>query len=272
MNWTREEEFAWAYFRPAGVIDVHSAAAKDGKLLAWEFHNYNSGPSGLQSPYAIENPHEQFHQCDSPLRQGSYRGLAATANHFARESNMDELAHELRMDPVAFRLKNTTNPRLRAAIEAASGRFGWGKTKAAPGRGFGISAGFEKGGYLACCVEIQITNQVKVNRVVEAFECGAVVNPDQLKNQIEGAVIMGIGGALFESVQFSNGMIRNGRLSQYRVPRFLDAPVIETVLVDRKDLPSAGAGETPIVGIAPAIANAVFQATGKRLRSMPLQL
>jgi len=91
-----------------------------------------------------------------------------------------------------------------------------------------------------------------------------------LKNQVEGAVVMGLGGALFEAIQFENGKIRNAAFSRYRVPRFSDMPNLETVLLDRKDLPSAGAGETPIVAIAPAIGNAIFQATGKRLRSMPL--
>jgi isoquinoline 1-oxidoreductase len=105
---------------------------------------------------------------------------------------------------------------------------------------------------------------------VSAFECGAVVNPDHLKNQIEGAMVMGLGGALFEAIQFEDGRILNPRFSDYRVPRFSDAPEIETVLLDRKDLPSTGAGETPIVGIAPAIGNAIFAATGVRSRSLPL--
>lgn len=113
---------------------------------------------------------------------------------------------------------------------------------------------------------------VKVERVVQAFECGAVVNPDQLRNQIAGATMMGIGGALFEAIEFENGRILNPRLSRYRVPRFGDMPKIDIVLVDRKDLPSAGAGETPIVAVAPSVGNAIFNATGKRLRSMPLRL
>src|SRR5204863_6376465 len=107
---------------------------------------------------------------------------------------------------------------------------------------------------------------------VTAFECGAIVNPDHLKNQVEGSVVMGLGGALFEAVQFDAGEVTNPKLSLYRVPRFSDAPVLETVLIDRKDLPSAGAGETPIVGLAPAISNAVFAITGKRLRSLPMKL
>ena len=275
LMWTREEEFTWAYFRPAGVIDIASSAAKDGTITAWEFHNFNSGPSGIESPYHIPNQKHQFHNVKYPLRQGSYRGLAATANHFARESHMDELAHSIGMEPLAFRLKNTSDPRLKAVIEAAAERFQWGKSKSRPGQGFGMSAGFEKGGYVACCAEITVapdTKRIKIDRVVESFECGAVVNPRHLKNQIEGAIVMGIGGALFESIQFENGRILNPRFSKYRVPRFSDSPaVIESVLVDRKDLASAGSGETPIVGIAPALANAIFDATGERIRSMPLR-
>ena len=119
---------------------------------------------------------------------------------------------------------------------------------------------------------VQISSPAKssVVRVVTAFECGAIVNPDGLRNQIEGANMMGLGGALFESVKFENGKILNPRFSTYRVPRFSDVPAIEVVLLDRKDIPSAGAGETPIVGIAPAIGNAIFNATGVRLRSMPM--
>jgi len=107
-------------------------------------------------------------------------------------------------------------------------------------------------------------------RVVEAFECGAVVNPLHLKNQIEGAIVQAVGGALFEAIQFANGKILNGHFADYRLPRFGDAPAIEVVLVDRKDLPSEGAGETPIVGLAPAVGNAIFNATGLRLKSLPL--
>jgi isoquinoline 1-oxidoreductase len=91
-----------------------------------------------------------------------------------------------------------------------------------------------------------------------------------LHNQVEGAVVQAIGGAMFESIQFKNGQVLNAKFSQYRLPRFSDMPAIEIVLLDRKDLPSAGAGETPIVGLAPAIGNAIFDLTGKRIRSMPL--
>jgi CO/xanthine dehydrogenase Mo-binding subunit len=282
LIWSREEEFTWGYFRPAGVIDIRSGVTKDGLITAWEFHNYNSGTSAIETPYNIPNHTAQFHATDSPLRQGSYRGLAATANHFARESHMDDLAAAVGMDPLEFRLKNLKDERLRAVLQAAAEKFGWGKLSDS-NVGYGLACGVEKGGYVATCAEVSIVPseflgaevtpappKVVVDRVVTAFECGAVVNPEHLKNQIEGSMMMGIGGALFEAVDFANGRILNPHLARYRVPRFSDLPVIETVLVDRKDLPSAGAGETPIVGPAPAIGNAIFHATGIRIRSLPM--
>jgi isoquinoline 1-oxidoreductase len=273
LVWTREEEFTWAYFRPGGVIDLSAGATKDGKLTSWEAHNYNSGGSALESPYDVPNAHTEFHGADSPLKQGSYRALASTANIFARESHMDDLAQALELDPLAFRLKNLKDERLRAVLEAAAKEFGWGKAKPADGHGFGLACGTEKRSYVAACADVTIdrkTGVVKVARVVTAFECGAVVNPEHLKNQIEGAAIMALGGALFEEIKFKDGKILNPRFSDYRVPRFKDAPVLETVLVNRKDLPSVGAGETPMVALAPAVGNAIFQATGVRLRSLPM--
>jgi nicotinate dehydrogenase subunit B len=281
LVWTREEEFTWAYFRPAGVIDIKSGVKGDGTITAWEFHNYNSGTAGIQIKYDIPNQDIQFHQTQSPLRQGSYRGLAATANHFARETHIDELAHSVAMDPLVFRLKNIKDERMRAVLEAAAKSFRWGAAKPSAGHGFGVACGFEKNGYLATCAEIAIEkatgkdankndSRVRIVRVVEAFDCGAIVNPIHLKNQIEGAITMAIGGALFESIKFENGKILNPHFASYRVPRFVDTPLIEVVLVDRKDIPSAGAGETPIVGLAPAVGNAIFNATGVRLRSLPL--
>ncbi|HTS50514.1 MAG TPA: molybdopterin cofactor-binding domain-containing protein [Bryobacteraceae bacterium] len=273
LVWTREEEFTFAYFRPAGVIDIRGGVTADGLVSAWEFHNYNSGPSGIDTPYDIPNRKIQFHPTESPLRQGSYRGLAATANHFARESHMDDLAAAAGLDPLEFRLKNLKDARLRAVLQAAAEKFGWPNMKSQPLRGYGLACGVEKGGYVASCAEVSIAQpggKVKIERVATAFECGAIVNPEHLKNQVEGAVVMGIGGALFEAIDFDDGHILNAQLSKYRVPRFSDLPVLETVLLDRKDLPSAGAGETPIVALAPAVGNAIFHATGRRIRSLPM--
>jgi CO/xanthine dehydrogenase Mo-binding subunit len=271
--WTREEEFTWAYFRPAGVIEVKSGISKEGKLTAWEFHNYHSGMSGIETPYDVGNQHTEYHQVPLVLRSGSYRGLAATANHFARESHMDALARLAQMDPLEFRMKNLSDARIRAVLEAAAKSFGWPRKKTQQGQGFGLACGFEKGGYVATCADVAVnraSGEVRVVRVVEAFECGAIVNPDGLRNQVVGAIIQGLGGALFEAVEFENGRITNPHFAAYRVPRFRDVPEIEAVLLDRKDIPSAGAGETPIMAIAPAVGNALFDATGIRLNNLPL--
>ncbi|MGH9396633.1 MAG: molybdopterin cofactor-binding domain-containing protein [Terriglobia bacterium] len=273
LQWTREEEFTWAYFRPAGVVKISSGAGRDGTLTAWEFHNYNSGEAGINTPYNVSNQRIEFHPCKPPLRQGSYRCLAATGNQFARESHMDDLARVVKMDPLDFRRKNLSDSRLLAVLEAAAKAFGWGSKKAPAGHGFGLACGTEKGGYLASCAEVVVDRtkgSVKVIRVVSAFECGAIVNPDGLKNQVEGAAIMGLGGALFESIHFAGGRILNDRFSRYRVPRFSDMPEVEVVLIDRKDLPSAGAGEAPIMCVAPAVRNAILDATGVHLFSMPM--
>ncbi|MBV9085291.1 MAG: molybdopterin-dependent oxidoreductase [Acidobacteriaceae bacterium] len=181
--WTREEEFTWAYVRPAGVIDVKSGVTGDGKLTAWDFHNYLSGPSAIDTPYEVPNQSVQFHPAKSPLRHGSYRGLAATANHFARESHMDELAGAVGMDPLAFRLANLKDERIRAVLQTAADRFGWPRRRSSPRQGFGQACGFEKGGYVGCCVEISIASkrEVRIERIVEAWDCGAVINPEQLK-------------------------------------------------------------------------------------------
>ena len=271
--WTREEEFTWAYFRPAGVIEVKSGIASDGTLTAWEFHNYHSGASGIETPYAVANQRTEYHAVPLILRSGSYRGLAATANHFAREMHMDALADAAKMDPLDFRMKNLSDARLRAVLEAAARPFGWPRKKTQEGQGFGFACGDEKGSYVATCAEVAVDKKsgaVRVVRLVEAFECGAIVNQDGLRNQVVGAMIQGLGGALFEAIEFENGRIENPRFSSYRVPRFRDVPEIEAVLLDRKDITSAGAGETPIIAVAPAIGNAIFDATGVRLNNLPM--
>ena len=276
LVWTREEEFTWSYFRPAGLINARAGVRSDGTLTAWEFTNINSGGSGIETPYEVPNRRISNRSARSPLRQGSYRALASTANHFARESLMDELAQAVGIGPLAFRLLNLRNDRLRAVLTAAAERFEWDDDRASEdGRGFGLACGTEKGGHIACCVEVAVDPgraSLRVLRIVAAFECGAIVNPDQLRNQVEGATIMGLGGALFEAIAFEGGRILNPRFADYRVPRFSDIPDLDVVLIDRPDLPAAGAGESPIVAIAPAIGNALRDATGRRSRSLPLRI
>jgi CO/xanthine dehydrogenase Mo-binding subunit len=269
--WTRAEEFSYGYARPAGVIEVKAAIDRDGRLTAWEFDNWNSGASSIRTPYEVPNQRIQFHPAESPLRQGSYRGLAATANHHAREMHMDAIARALRVDAVEFRLRHLKDERMKAVLQAVAAKAGWPRGSLA-GRALGIACGTEKGSYVATAAEVsKAAAGFKVERLVVAFECGAIVNPDGLRNQVEGAVVQGLGGALFESIEFSNGRLTNGTMEQYRVPRFKDVPPIEILLLDRPDLPSAGAGETPIVCVAPAIGSAA-RAFGTVRTELPIKI
>ncbi|MBI4558266.1 MAG: xanthine dehydrogenase family protein molybdopterin-binding subunit [Candidatus Hydrogenedentes bacterium] len=275
VHWTREEEFTWAYFRPAGLLEVAAAIDNAGKVTAWDFTNYNSGGSALDCPYTFPNKRVKSQPCDSPLRQGSYRALAATANNFAREAFIDRLAAETSADPLAFRLAYLEDGQLKEVLNAVAKQFKWTERRQdkATDTGYGIACGTEKGSFIATCVEIHVnapTKEIQVRRVCAAFECGAVQNPANLKSQIEGCLIMGLGAALFETIQFQDGRITTNNFKQYRVPRFKDVPEIDVVILNRPDLPSAGAGETPIIAIAPAIANALHHATGTPLQALPL--
>jgi isoquinoline 1-oxidoreductase len=271
VRWTREEEFTWAYLRPAAVIDVR-AAGRDGALVAWDFTNINSGAAGLASPYAVGNLRERYQPAESPLPQGSYRALAATANTFARESHVDDLAAALSVDPVEFRLRHLIDPRLVHVLTTLSERIDWPQRARRPGYGLGIACGSDKDARVATAAEVAVDpdGTVRVLRVATCVDCGAIVDPTGLRNQIAGATIMGLGGALFERTVFDGGRISTASFSSYRVPRFADIPPIEVILIDQPTYASAGAGETPIIAIAPAIANAIYAATGRRLRDLPL--
>ena len=267
--WTRAEEFSWGYLRPAGVIDIKAGVDANGKLVAWEFDNWNSGSAAIRSPYDVANQRIQFHPSASPLRQGSYRGLAATANHYAREMHMDAIARATGVDAVQFRLNHLKDERLRAVLTATAERAGWGRKRSGT---LGIACGTEKGSYVSTAAFVSKSAAgFVVDKLVVAFECGAVVNPDGLRNQVEGSVVQGLGGALFEAIEFRNGALVNGTMQAYRVPRFKDVPAIEVIILNRKDLPSAGAGETPIVCVAPAIGSAV-RAFGKVDTALPVKL
>jgi len=276
IRWSREDEFTWAYFRPAAVIDCKGGLDEKGSLIAWDFVNINSGNAAVDTPYRIPNAASRYIPSDSPLSQGPYRCLAATANNFARECFMDELAAAAGADPLAFRLTHLDNQRIRAVLETAAKHFNW-ETKRkqnTPNRGFGLACGTEKGSVVAACVEIDVDikrGMLEVRRVCEAFECGPIINPANLLSQVQGCIVMGLGGALSEEIQFEGGKILNATFTKYPVPRFKDVPQIDVHLVNKTDIQSVGAGETPIIAVAPAISNAVFAATGVRIRSLPMR-
>ena len=277
LQWTRPEEFTWAQFRPAAVIEAEAALDAAGKIASWHFININSGQAALQTPYAIPKTNCRYVDSSPPLRHGSYRGLAATANTFAREGLMDELAALAGQDPLAFRLVHLEAGRLRDALEAAAHKFDWQSRteRKQKGIGVGLACGIDKGSFVAACVEVSVdleSGEIDVLKVCQAYDCGKILNPANLLNQVQGAIVMGLGPALREEVLFENGKVQTTSFTKYQPPRFADLPEIDVQLLDRPDMPSAGAGETPLIAVAPAIANAVFQATGQRVREMPIRL
>jgi isoquinoline 1-oxidoreductase len=276
VGWTREEEFTWAYCRPAAVIECRGGLDAKGSLIAFQFDSINPGGAAVGTPYAIPNVRIATIASDSPLPQGSYRCLGATANNFARESFMDELAAAAGADTLEFRLAHLQNPRIRTVLEKATKEFGWAarRKKVTPELGVGLACGTEKGSVVAACAEVKVdraSGRIEVTEICEAFEAGPIVNPASLTSQVQGAIVMALGGALIEELQFRDGRILNPRFSRYPVPRFRDVPKVDVHLVENREIPSAGGGEVPIMCAAPAIANAVFAATGVRLRSMPLR-
>jgi len=275
LRWTREEEFTWASFRPAAVIDAEASLDASGAITSWHFINVNSGGSSIRSPYRIPKNNDRFVSSNAPLRHGSYRALAATANTFARESMMDELAAAAGKDPLEFRLAHLDPGRLRDVLEAAAKKFGWGERvkKKEPGTGVGLSCSIDKSSFVAACAEVTVKDGViSVKHVCQAYDCGKILNPENLMRQVKGGLIMALGPALREETIFENGKVLNASFGKYKVPRFDDVPELDIVLLDRPDLESVGAGETPVIAVAPAIANAVFHATGKRIRQMPIRL
>ena len=234
LRWTRQEEFTWAYFRPAAVIDIEAGLDAQGTLASWHFVNINAGGASIDTPYRVAKAKSDSVGSESPLRQGSYRSLAAAGNNFARESFMDELAVAAGSDPLAFRLANLENPRMRAVLETAAQRFDFAAAlrKKEPGVGVGLACGTDKGSYVAACVEIAVVNgKITVRRVCQVFECGAIINPDNLLSQVQGAIIMGMGAALREEMRFENGSIQNASFFSYLVPRFSDVPQFDIHLL-----------------------------------------
>lgn len=278
IAYTRSEEFTWSTVRPAAFVEIKSAVESDGTLTDWDYRAYYAGENafrgrrGAVTPYDIPNINVSVSGSVSPLQYGSYRSLGGATNHFAREVHMDRVARQIEIDSAEFRLKNLSHPRYIRVLMEAMKSFGWDTRQRRDGIGYGLAVGFDAGSYVAQCVEVVVSDrQVQVNRVTSAFDCGAMFNPDGVRNQVEGSIVMGIGTALWESVEFDGGRVLNTGFNKYRVPRLMDTPEIEVVLIDDPTNPATGAGEPGIVPIAAAIANAVADATGIEVDQLPIE-
>jgi len=273
---SRAEEFMWGTVRPAALIEIRSGFRSDGRIVAWEATAYhtgdraNRGQRGADTPYNTPNVRIAVADSESPLKAGSYRSLGCAANHFAREVHIDEIAATLDLDPVELRLKNLSHQRLRRVLERTADRSGW-KSPGSESVGRGVAIGYDAGSYVAECVELAVERRgVRLQKVVAGVDCGMVVHPEGVRNQTEGGIVMGMGTALREAVEFDAGRLLNPAFSRYRVPRIAEAPEIEVVLVGDSKTQSTGAGEPGLVPIAAAISNAVYDATGTRIQSLPI--
>ncbi len=296
MQWMRYDETAWDPKGPAMLFDLEAVLDADGRIGAWSFHGrspthvgrpngtaatllagrltglgpptpfFVGGDRNAATNYDIPKQHIVLtNLTSSPLRPSSLRGLGGTANTFANESFVDELAHAAGADPIAFRMRHLSDPRAQAVLEAVRPAY-------AAGRGVAFVRYENVNAYVAAVVDLDVdrsSGAIALRHVWIAHDCGLVVNPNGLRNQIEGNVIQGSSRALRERVRFAPAGVTSVDWMTYPILRFSEVPEIDVTLVDRPDQPIMGAGEATTTVMAPAIANAVFAQTGARLRDVP---
>jgi nicotinate dehydrogenase subunit B len=310
VQWMRQDEHVWEPHGPAMLVDVRGAVDGQGRVSAWDYNvwtpTHSTRPGGLAanllpgmlvSPpppaaenatvggdrnaptnYTFANNRVTVHWLNSsPIRVSALRSLGAMANTFANESFMDELAYLASVDPLQFRLNHLDDPRALAVLQAAANQIGW-QPRTAPnrsGRGTGIAfARYENNeAYVATAADVSVdgsTGRITLNRIAVAHDCGLIINPDGLKNQIEGNVIQSASRAILEQVAFDRSKITSDDWRSYPILRFQDIPEIDITLINHPELPALGAGEITTLTTPPAIGNAIFDATGTRLRNVPL--
>ena len=278
VSFTREEEFFYDSFRPAAVVKIKSGVDSAGKICLFDNHIYFAGNRSAEQFYDVPNNLTSSYggwmmntPGVHPFNIGAWRAPGANINVFARESQIDIMAAALKADPLEFRLKNTSDARLRRVLEMAAKSFGYTPAASPSGRGYGIACGFDAGSYVAEIVEIKVDKgNVRVKRIVAVQDMGISVNPEGSKMQMEGCIMMGLGYALSEDIQFKGGQLLTSNFHNYSLPRFSWLPEIEAILVKNDELDPQGGGEPAIVPVGGAIANAVYDAIGVRVFQMPL--
>ncbi len=277
---TREEEFFYDTFRPAAIITIRSGIDDSGRMTLWDYEVMFAGQRGSEQFYKI--PHHRTAvrprgwrggPGTHPFATGAWRAPANNTNTFARESQIDMMAVATGADPIEFRLKNLEDPRMIRVLKAAAEHFGWTPTRSPSKRGLGVACGIDAGTYVAAIAEVAVdarTGNVEVKRVLCAQEMGVVINPQGATIQIEGCITMGLGYALSEEVHFRGGQILDTNFDRYEIPRFSNLPKIETVILEANDISPQGGGEPAIIVMGAVVANAIHDATGARLRRMPM--
>jgi len=289
--WTREEDIQHDMYRPYYLDRLSAGLDAAGKPVAWTHRIAGSSvmaryyppyvkdgldPDAVEAaaepPYALPNIHVDYVQVEPLGVQTSWwRGVGPTHNVFVVESFMDELAHAAKQDPVAFRKGLLGhNPRALAVLSLAAEKAGWGSPLPAR-HGRGISVQFAYGSYTSQVAEVEVAadGSVKVKRIVCAVDCGMYVNPDTIEAQVQGGTLFGLTAALHGSITFKDGRVEQSNFDSYLPMRIDEAPVVETHLIKNSEAPG-GIGEAPTAIVSAAVTNAIFAATGKRLRSLPI--
>ena len=280
VMWSREEEFFYDTFRPAGVVKINSGVDAAGKMSFWDYDVYFAGERGAAQFYTVPN-HRTASRGSGfggpasahPFATGAWRAPGNNTNTFARESQIEIMAAGAGIDPVQFRLNNLSDPRVIRVLKAAAYKFGWTPAKSPSKRGLGVACGIDADTYVAAIAEVAVDKAkgtVQVKRVVCAQDMGVIINPEGAKIQLEGCVTMGLGYALTEEVHFKGGQVLDTNYDSYELPRFSWVPQIESVLIENNENPSGGGGEPAIVLMGALVANAVFDATGARLFQLPM--
>ena len=278
LVWSRDEEFFYDTFHPAGVYRVRSGIDKDGLIKLWDFNIYYGGTRGSDTIYDVPNVRTTHYDQNMnglqihPFGTGAWRAPNNNSNTFARECQIDIMASAAGIDPLEFRLKNLKDEKMIACWKAVSDKFGYVPSKSPSGRGIGLACGTDAGSWVAFIAEVKVdksTGHVQVVRVACAQDMGLCVNPQGSLIQMEGCITMGLGYTLTEEIQFEGGNIKNRNFDSYEIPRFSWLPKMDCIILDRQDQPPKGGGEPAIIGIGAVIANAIHDATGARLYSMP---
>ena len=283
VAWTRPEEFFYDRFDPAAVVQVVSGIDGSGRISVWDYTVHAAGDRGAHLFYDIPNVKvsssgkmsygDERGAALHPFATGPWRAPGANMNVFAVESQIDQMASAAGVDPLEFRLRHITDPRMRNVLQAAAEAFGW-KSAAGPSRmGRAVACGVDAGAYDALMAQVHVdpaSGVVRVERIVCAQDMGIVVNPEGARMQMEGSITMGLGYTFAEEVRFRGGDILDKNFGTYHIPRFSWVPRIETVIVKNDALAPQGGGEPAIVPTGAVIANAVFDATGARILRLPM--
>jgi isoquinoline 1-oxidoreductase len=274
VAWTREEEFFYDSFRPAAVVTITSGITNSGEISLWDYHEYFAGSRGSETIYECPDQQTTSHSSNQahPFATGAWRAPANNTNTYARESQIDMMAIKAGMDPIEFRLKNLKDERMIGVVKALKEFVNWQPAVSPSGRGLGIACGFDAGGYVATMAEVKVdqkTGEITVVRLACVQEIGFCVNPQGATIQMESCLTMGMGYAITEEVEFTGGMVKTSNFGTYKLPRFSWLPKIETKILDMHTPPQGG-GEPAIITMGGALANAVFDACGARLYTLPM--